>query len=193
MEFAFNPTITMKTIKYLPAMAIAICIGLTSIASANPINISMDPSTGLPATDVDKGLLGSNSPQANFDFLVGQIGLYNSFNGASLQNPTFAGYFDGSSNTVSLTGFDYAVIHYGKGPGGQGQGGGVEFFYLNGMTGNFTFSANGLGTNGYGGFSSIRLFSIGGNGTSVPEGGATAMLLGIAAVGLVGARRLVRA
>ena len=181
----------MKTLRYLAAVIIA--IALAGAANANVINISMNPSNGQPATDVDKGLLGNNSPQTNFDFLLSQISLYNSFNGASLQNPTFTGYFDGSSNTVSLTGFDYAVIHYGTGPGGQGQGGGIEFFYLNGMTGNFTFAANGLGQNGFGGFSSIRLFSIGGNGTSVPEGGTTAMLLGIAAVGLVGARRLVRA
>jgi hypothetical protein len=151
------------------------------------INISMNPNTGQPATDVDKGLLGNNNPQTNFNFLLNQISLYNSFNGASLQNPTFTGYFDGSSNTVSLTGFDYAVIHYGTGPNGQGQGGGVEFFYLNGMTGNFTFAANGLGQNGFGGFSSIRLFS--GNGASVPEGGATAMLLGVSFLALLGLRR----
>ncbi len=155
------------------------------------INISMNPITGAPASDVDKGLLGNNSPTTNFNFLLGQISLYNSFNNASLQNPTFNGFFDGSSNTVSLTGFDYAVIHYGKGPGGQGQGGGVEFFYLNGMTGNFTFAANGLGQNGFGGFSSIRLFS--GNGASVPEGGATALLLGVAALGLATTRRFVKA
>jgi hypothetical protein len=30
------------------------------------------------------------------------------------------------NNQVSLTGFDYAVVHYGKGPGGAGQGGGIE-------------------------------------------------------------------
>ena len=59
-------------------------------------------------------------------------------------------------------GFDYAVIHYGRGPNGIGQGGGIEFFYLNGMTGNFTFASMGIGPNGRGGISSIRLFSIGG-------------------------------
>jgi hypothetical protein len=171
--------------------SLVIAVALTAVAQANVINISMNPATGTPATDVDKGLLGNNSPQTSFDFLLSQIGLYNAYNGSNLLAPTMTGYFDGSSNTVNLTGFDYAVIHYGKGPGGQGQGGGVEFFWLNGMTGNYSFSANGLGTNGYGGLSSIRLFSV--NGVATPEGGATAMLLGIAALGLVTARRFVRA
>jgi hypothetical protein len=172
--------------KYVAALIIAFALA-TGVAQANVINISMNPATGLPATDVDKGLLGNNNPQANFDFLLQQISLYDNFTGASLPVPTFSGYFDGSSNTVSLTGFDYAVVHYGKGPGGKGQGGGVEFFYLNGMMGNYTFSANGLGQNGFGGFSSIRLFSV--SGGSVPDGGTTAVLLGSACVALVLVRR----
>jgi hypothetical protein len=171
--------------KYLATLVIA--IALAGVANASVINISMNPNTGLPALDVNKGLLGNNSPQTNFDFLLNQISLYDNFSGASLPTPSFAGYFDGSNNTVSLTGFDYAVIHYGKGPGGQGQGGGVEFFYLNGMTGNYTFSANGLGPNGLGGFSSIRLFSVG--GASVPEGGTTAVLFGSACAALFFVRR----
>ena len=151
----------------------------------------MDPITGLPSSDVDKGYFGNNSPTTNFNGLVEQISLYNAYYSANLLAPTMTGYFDGSNNTVSLTGFDYAVIHYGKGPGGIGQGGGVEFFYLNGMTGNFSFPSIGLGPNGVGGFSSITLFST--NGFSTPEGGTTAMLLGVAVVGLVGPRRFVRA
>ena len=171
--------------------SLVIAIALTAVAQANVINISMNPITGLPASDVDKGYFGDNSPSTNFTGLLQQISLYNAFYNSNLQNPTFAGYFDGSSNTVNLTGFAYAVIHYGTGSGGTGQGGGMEFFYLNGMTGSYTFSALGLGPNGLGGFSSIRLFSA--NGVAVPESGETAMLLGIAAVGLVTSRRLVRA
>ncbi len=175
----------MGTRKYLATLVIA--TAFAAAAQASVINISMNPGTGQPAADVNKGLLGNNSPQTNFNFLLQQISLYQNFNGTNLPAPTFAGYFDGSSNTASLTGFSYAVIHYGKGPGGTGQGGGVEFFYLNGMTGNFTFSATGLGPNGRGGFSSIRLFSA--NGFSVPESGTTVMLLSVVLLGIFGARR----
>ena len=176
-------------LKVLAALVVA--VALTAVAQGNVINISMNPITGLPATDVDKGYFGNNNPTTNFNGLLQQISLYNTFNGTNLLAPTMAGFFDGSSNTVNLTGFAYAVIHYGTGSGGQGQGGGIEFFYLNGMTGNYTFSARGLGPNGLGGFSSIRLFST--NGVAVPEGGATAILLGIAGLGLVTARRFVEA
>jgi len=179
----------MKMAKFFAVVLVALT--LAGAAQATVTNISMNPLTGLPASDVDKGFFGDNSPSTNFNGLLGQISLYNAFFGANLQAPLFANYFDGSNNTVNLTGFDYAVIHYGKGPGGIGQGGGIEFFYLNGMTGNFTFSATGLGPNGLGGFSSIRLFSIGGP-TPVPEGNATAMLLGVSALALFGMRRFVR-
>jgi hypothetical protein len=179
----------MKRVKFFAVVLLALALAVS--AQANIINISMNPITGLPSGDVDKGYFGNNNPSTNFNGLLGQISLYNSFFGTSLQTPTFANYFDGSNNTVNLTGFDYAVIHYGKGPGGIGQGGGIAFFYLNGMTGNFTFSANGHGPNGFGGFSSIRLFSIGG-GTPVPEGSATAILLCVSVLALFGAPRLVR-
>jgi hypothetical protein len=180
----------MKTVKYFVVLLASLM--MTALAQASVINISMDPVTGLPASDVNKGLLGDNSPLTNFNFLLGQIDLYNTFHGTSLQDPTFSGYFDGSSNIVDLTGFDYAVIHYGKGPGGTGQGGGVEFFYLNGMNGNYIFPAMGLGPNGVGGFSSIRLFSIDGV-VPTPENGTTLLLLGVAVAGLVATQRLVRA
>ena len=178
----------MGGLKFFAVIALAVAI--VSAAQANVINISMNPLTGLPSTDVDKGYFGDNNPMTNFNGLLQEISLYNANYGASLQNPTFTGYFDGSSNTVSLTGFDYAVIHYGKGPGGTGQGGGIEFFYLNGMTGNFSFPSIGLGPNGLGGFSSIRLFSIGGGPAPVPEGGTTMLLLGFASASLIGTRRL---
>ena len=57
------------------------------------------------------------------------------------------------------------------------------------MTGNYTFPANGLGPNGFGGLSSIRLFV--GSNTPVPEGGATVMLMGIALTGVALLRRFV--
>ena len=66
---------------------------------------------------------------------------------------------------IDVTGFDYAVIHYGKGTNGASSGGGIVFYYLNGMTGNFLFPANGLGPNGFGGISSVRLFG----GSPIPS------------------------
>ncbi len=86
---------------------------------------------------------------------------------------------------AGLTGFDYAVLHYGSGMGGTPSGG-EEVFFLNGAT-SFTFPANGSGQNGFGGFSSLTLFE----GTpSVPDGGSTLLLLGVAlsAFGLVRAK-----
>ena len=83
-----------------------------------------------------------------------------------------------------LTGFDYAVLHYGSGQGGT-PGGGVEFFALNGAS-KYTFPDNGTGPNGNGGFSSLTLFK--GDRSSVPDGGSTVMLLG-AALGLIAAAR----
>jgi hypothetical protein len=152
----------------------------------------MDPVTGLPTPDVDKGYYGNNNPTNNFNGLLEQISLYNTYYGTSLLNPTFTSSISGSNNTVNLTGFDYAVIHYGTGSGGQGQGGGIEFFYLNGLTGNFVFPSVGLGPNGVGGFSSIRLFSVGGV-TPVSENSVTMLLLGMVAVGLLATRRFIPA
>ena len=105
---------------------------------------------------------------------------------ANLPMPTLAGALDLGSNVVGaggLTGFDYAVLHYGSGQGGT-PGGGVEFFALNGAS-KFTFPDNGTGSNGCGGFSSLTLFK---GDHSVPDGGSTVMLLG-AALGLIAAAR----
>ena len=105
---------------------------------------------------------------------------------ANLPMPTLAGALDLGSNVVGaggLAGFDYAVLHYyGSGQGGT-PGGGVELFALNGAS-QYTFPANGTGSNGHGGFSSLTLFK----GKPVPDGGSTVMLLG-AALGVIAAAR----
>jgi hypothetical protein len=84
-----------------------------------------NPATGLPSNDINAGLLGNNSPTTNFNFVSTDVNLYNSFAGTSLTTPVFDGFANyenlGENNqAVSLTGFDYAVVHYGKGPGGAG-------------------------------------------------------------------------
>lgn len=177
------------------SLVAAACFALPTLASADLINITINPATGLPSNDIDFGLLGNNSPTTNFSFLGSEISLYNSYAGTSLSAPVFDGFANyenlSGSQAVSLTGFDYAVVHYGKGPGGAGKGGGVVFYYLNGMTGDFTFAPNGSGPNGFGGISSIRLFGDG--STAVPEGGTAAMLLGIALAAMGVLRRRIAA
>jgi hypothetical protein len=154
-------------------------IALAAAARANPIDISL-------AADAQKCLLGNDSTmQTNFDFLLTRIRFYNGSNGTNLLAPTMTGCGDESGNAVDLTGFSYAVVHYDRAVG-QTHHDAAAFFYLNGMTGNYTFSANGLGH-----IFSIGLFSL--NGVPVPEDGVTAILLGIAGLGLVTARRFVRA
>src|SRR3954464_14755357 len=111
---------------------VLVALTLAAAAQANIINISMNPITGMPSTDVDKGFFGNNNPITNFNGLLGQISLYNAFFGASLQAPVFAGFGnfenldENHNHPVSLTGFDYAVVHYGTGPHGTGHGGGIE-------------------------------------------------------------------
>ena len=166
----------------LIALVAAAYFALSGLSSATLINITINPATGLPSNDINAGLLGNNSPTTNFNFLSSDINLYNSYAGTSLTAPVFSGFANyeslNGSNQVSLTGFDYAVVHYGKGPGGAGQGGGIVFYFLNGMTGDFSFANTGSGPNGFGGISSIRLFGDGSN--SVPDHGATVALLGVA-------------
>jgi hypothetical protein len=176
------------------ALAAIVYLGLPSLSHATPFNISIDPDTGLPAGDISFKDLPNNNPTSNFNALVTDVGLYDSYFSTNLPDPTmtgFANYENLNGNlAVDVTGFSYAVIHYGKGPGGASPGGGIVFYYLNGMTGNFLFPANGLGPNGFGGISSIRLF--GGSPTSVPDGGTSAMLLGVALVSLAGIQRFTK-
>jgi hypothetical protein len=177
----------------LIGLAAATFLALPALSNATLINITINPNTGQPANDIDFGLLGNNSSATNFNFLVSDVSLYNSYYGSDLLAPTF-GYANyeklSGATTVSLTGFDYAVLHYGTGPGGAGEGGGIVFLSLNGMTGNYTFAGDGSGPNGFGGLSSIRLFT--GSGNAVPDGGATVALLGTALFGLGAARRFIK-
>jgi hypothetical protein len=78
-----------------------------------------------------------------------------------------------------LAGFDYAVLHYGKGPSGIGSGGGVALYYLNAAN-EYIFPAIGTGPNGLGGFSSLTLFKGDDIPKSVPDDGSGVMLFGAA-------------
>lgn len=74
----------------------------------------------------------------NFFRLSAIVAPYNIANPLNpLPTPIAPGSLSLSSNDQSvgtpLAGFEFAVLHYGVGPGGNaGSGGGVEFFDLNG-------------------------------------------------------------
>jgi hypothetical protein len=71
----------------------------------------------------------ANNQGSNFFRLESVVTNYNSLNPTDLPSPSLAGAVNLGAYVVSsggLLGFDYAVLHYGKGPGGIGQGGGVH-------------------------------------------------------------------
>jgi hypothetical protein len=177
------------------ALILSLCLfGISFVANAIPIFqlpadiYSLDiPKNG---TGGGGGKANANNQASNF-FRLEQVVDDNLLNLEELPTPVLAGAVDLGSNVVNaggLIGFDYAVLHYGKGPGDIGQGGGVAFYYLNGAS-DATFPAIGTGPNGLGGFSSLTPpFKGTSSGTSVPDGGATVTLLG-AALGLIAAAR----
>jgi hypothetical protein len=181
---------------------------VATLVSASPsafgvlINITND--LGSPAalvSDYDKGAVGSMGQDNVFNWLSDIVDSYNLDlnSGTDLPDPVgggsggFEALVENSGGTIDLTGYKYAVLHYGKGKGGAGQGGGVVAFYLNGTIGDYTFPSNGAGPNGKGGLSFVRLYG-GQNGTtpppnSVPEGGSTIALLGMTLLGVGALRR----
>jgi hypothetical protein len=184
-----------KTAALTAALGISL---LASVSSANSAPIEI-PGNG---EDISKNGTGpgggnGNSPSDDFFRLQTVVSAYDSLPGAlaPLPIPTLAGDFVGDSDSDQfgsggLSGFDYAVLHYGTGPGGIGGGGGVEVFYLDGAS-SFDFPANGSGPNGLGGFSSIVLYE----GTPaptpapMPDAGATSGLLGLGLLGIALLRR----
>lgn len=173
----------------LLVLVAAACFAFPALSSATIINISTNSTSTALVGDIPFTDLPNNNPTSNFNALVSDVSRYETYSATNLPDPVYAGYGDYSPGTVSLTGFDYAVLHYGKGPNGATPGGGIVFYYLNGMTGNYAFPTNGLGPNGFGGLSSIRLFV--GGPTTVPDGGTTVMLMGIALAGVALLRRFV--
>ncbi len=165
-------------------LVISMCAALMPAARANLINITND--LGSPASlvgDFDKGLIGSMGDQNVANWLSSEVNSYNTFlnPGAALPAPLGLGVSFSGTSAINLTGYSYAVLHYGSGPGGS-SGGGVVAFFLNGMTGLFQFDQNGSGPNGFGGVSFVRLYGPAGN--PVPETGTTIALLGLALAGI---------
>ena len=167
---------------------LSLAVGLSFAASAIPFEIP-GPGQDIPKNGTGPGGGNGNSPDDDFFRLQNVISSYNTAHpGSPLPTPVDTGNFPGNGNndqfaSGGLSGFDYAVLHYGAGPGGT-PGGGVAVYFLNGDS-SFTFPANGLGPNGFGGFSSIVLY----DGIPVPDGGTTVLLLGTVLSGLALVRR----
>ena len=182
-----SPAIIMTSIKNIALIA-ALASGLALTANAATITIS-------PFGDVPKngtGINGGNSNNAENNFFRLQTYLANNpeFNFCTPISLGAERIETNLGQPVDVTGFDYAVVHYGAGKGGtKGSGGGVAFFQISG-DGSVTFPQNGSGPNGKGGISSLDLFKC--EEHNVPDSGATLMLLGGALTGLGLVRRYIK-
>ena len=183
----------MKAIRFAHTLIIAAVLALGAApAQAALINITHN-GTSLVG-DVSKKTLGDNSPGTSFDWLAGEgdfdghgiVEGYKALTGAYLPVPLFENFFDaGDSQQVDITGFSYAVLHYGVGKGGKkGSGGGIVAYFLENLTGEITLPGDGLGPNGFGGLSSVRLFKAEQPPHHVPDSGATALMIAASLAGL---------
>jgi len=184
LKAQYNHTEPMKPLKYIALIA-ALASGLALTAKADLI---LSPFGDIPKNGT--GINGGNSDNQanNFFRLVNYIAANPTF--GSLGTPTLAGAEEVTTplnEPVDLTGFCYAVVHYGVGRGGvSGSGGGVAFFQI--TNNSDTFPQTGSGPNGFGGISRVDLFPC----IPVPDSGTTAMLLGGALAGLGLGRRYLK-
>src|SRR4029453_12864007 len=162
----------MKALKYTVLIA--------ALASGPPLTAKADlilsPFGDIPKNGTGIGGGNANDLPNNFFRLQNYIAAHPTF--GSLGTPILDGAERVSTpldEPVDLTGFCYAVVHYGVGQGGvPGSGGGIAVFQsTNDLD---TFPQNGSGPNGFGGISSVDLFRCIPPG--VPDGGITVMLLG---------------
>ncbi|HWF18789.1 MAG TPA: hypothetical protein VG754_05950 [Verrucomicrobiae bacterium] len=167
---------------YLSLVALSVSLIIPK-ANAIPMEIP-GPGMDIPKNGTGPGGGNGVSPSDDFFRLQNIVLAYDLAHPLTpLPTPIFTGNESLSSPDVGsggLTGFDYAVLHYGVGNGGvPASGGGIEIFYLNGAS-SFDFPANGSGPNGLGGFSGLVLFE-GTPPSLAPDGGMT---LGFLAVGI---------
>lgn len=187
-----------KLQKLAGTLALALCA-----TSASAIIINISNFDGALTNGVAFGeITGGGDPTTIHSYLTSSIiPGYNSIVSPAtpLASPDAGSLVDygsvaqGAAGPISLTGFDFASVHYGGGPGG----GMHVFYYLNGMTGDHTFDANGSGVGdgtgtgetfgngkyvGSKGISNVRLWSASGsssNSTPVHDSGNTLILLGV--------------
>jgi hypothetical protein len=172
----------MKALKYITLVA-ALTSALALTAKADLI---LSTFGDIPKNGTGIGGGNSDNQANNFFRLESYIAAHPTF--GSLGTPTITGAEEVTGpldEPVDLTGFCYAVVHYGVGDGGvPGSGGGVAFFQI--TNNSDTFPQSGSGPNGFGGISRVDLFAC---ITAVPDSGTTAMLLGGALAGLGLVRR----
>jgi hypothetical protein len=174
---------------------------VVSTATATPILIAY--SSAIPTNP-------SNNGAALAPWASASISTYNTQNSTSLPplpaqtffvgpgdaNPIGAIY-NGSTKSISLnvTGITYIVLAWG---GSNVDNGTLDYlYYINGTTGNFTFTNNPTNADpawASGGLSGIHVFGTSNNTTTVPDSGFTLGLFGLAMIslGAVRARLLKR-
>jgi hypothetical protein len=177
--------ISMKTAKYA-ILALVLCAGLASVANALTIGDSNElgfVSFGIPSGDADRTAyvnhLKGMAPGTSDTFMS------NGFQrSANIFAPLDTAVFNSNGTSTSIDlgtgGFMYLFAKY------DGPNYGAEVWYINGMTGTITIPAD---AGGYG-LSGWTLFTPG--TPSVPDGGATLMLLGTGLAGLGAVRRFLK-
>jgi len=163
----------MKSLKYL--FAVVALTGALAVSAKADLMF-------LGAVDFANG---PNSPDANRAAFEAALG----FDPGALSN----NFESGLSGSVTVTPGEFFVVHYGKGKGGTGSGGSLEFFKVVGGETSVTFPQFGNGSTnpdpfGHGGISSARGF---GGTPLVPDSGSTVMLLGVALGSVEVLRRLI--
>jgi hypothetical protein len=176
----------MKTLKFIAA---SVLLAGTLALTANADCI-LSPDGDIPKNGTGIAGGNSNNQANNFFRLEAYLAAHPSFD---IGTPTLVGAVrveSGLDQPIDVTGFCYAVIHYGSGKGGT-EGGGIAFFQIEDGTTSCTFPQSGSGPNGFGGISSLDLFNCERNG-QVPDSGTTAMLLGSGLTALGMARRYLK-
>ncbi len=179
----------MKTslFKLAGLMVIVMAFGAASALRANPIQVAYGPVNTQPSSN---GL-----PQVT-TWATGSIATFNTNAYAGAPLPDLGGFQFESKNdglgpvgwafgtgvnsiTLDLTGYKYIVLSWGGSQIPDDQGTADYLYYING-TGSWTFYNNkgtgdGTAANAKGGLSGVRVFGT----TAVPDGGLTALLLGL--------------
>lgn len=190
-------TSSLPTLSRVAAILTVAATLAAGVAHAVPINITLSlplSESSTLVTDVRMKSVGNAGNGVVFEWLSDDVAYYNEIFSASLPTPVGDGsngvtpFYSTNKSYAVLDGYDYAVLHYGVGPGGApGSGGGLQIWYLDGTTGNFDFGSKGKGPNGKGGISFLRLYK--GEDHNVPDGGTTVILLGLSLSALVAFRR----